>query len=588
MKIARFLRAIALLFVVGTSLASLVEAQSSGPANPTPLPSSAVGSSLHGVVVDSYGPVEGAAVRIHTTEQRVLSAADGSFVFIGLDPTQQITVTAALPGFYIGWETGFPDDSPLTITIEAPYTTDNHAYEWFKQDGVEGSAACKLCHTNHEEWAADAHSQSAVNPRFLSMYQGTDVFGNRSPDPIKNNLGVPQPPDLSQPYYGPGFMLDFPGRAGNCATCHTPMAGKIPNKQNCGWSGCHKDSTAINSSGMIDMGVSPLALTGDAAEGISCEFCHKIGEVYINRRTGLPYEDSPGILSVRLYRPHDNEELFFGSLEDVVIADKKITRDSYLPLFSESTFCAPCHHGVMGGVVGARQVTGGVLIYSSYSEWLASAYSDPETGLTCQECHMGPVDYDHIVFPEKGGPRRDSDQIHNHRMAGSYDDEFVKDAVSMTTDVRSVAGRIWVSVDVTNHGAGHDIPTDSPLRSMMLVVEATDSAGNPLQWRNGPLLPAWAGDTAGQPGYIFAKVLRDQWSGEMPTGAYWRPVEIAQDTRLPANATKTNNFSFVPPVDGSSNIRVRLIYRRVWPDINQWKSWNDSDVLMKESTLTYP
>ena len=28
-----------------------------------------------------------------------------------------------------------------------------------------------------DEWLLDAHSQSAVNPRFLTMYAGTDALG---------------------------------------------------------------------------------------------------------------------------------------------------------------------------------------------------------------------------------------------------------------------------------------------------------------------------------------------------------------------------------------------------------------------------
>ena len=31
-------------------------------------------------------------------------------------------------------------------------------------------------------------------------------------------------PDLSRPYYGPGYKLDFPNTAGNCGTCHIPGA----------------------------------------------------------------------------------------------------------------------------------------------------------------------------------------------------------------------------------------------------------------------------------------------------------------------------------------------------------------------------
>jgi len=54
----------------------------------------------------------------------------------------------------------------------------------------------------------DAHGRSAVNPRFLSMYNGTDVHGNQSPLTrfgYSRDYGrFPLPPDLSQPYFGPG------------------------------------------------------------------------------------------------------------------------------------------------------------------------------------------------------------------------------------------------------------------------------------------------------------------------------------------------------------------------------------------------
>lgn len=193
-----------------------------------------------------------------------------------------------------------------------------------------------------------------------------------------------------------------------------------------------------------------------------------------------------------------------------------------------------------------------------------------------------------VAFPEKGGPQRPADQVHSHRMAGGYDEEFLQGALSLQASARLVAGRLWVTVDITNDGAGHHVPTDSPLRNLILLVEATNSAGQPLDRRSGGLLPAWAGEYRGQPGRLFAKTLRDQWTGEMPTAAYWRPVEVAADTRIPALATRRSSFSFTPPADGSSEIHVRLLYRRAWPDLQAWKGWDDPDILMEEAVLTYP
>lgn len=578
------------LFLGTLTVGLLLAIGNSSPASATVdrLPPASAGA-LSGQVVDSSGPVTGALVKVQLTDFSTLSAEDGSFVLAGLTSGATVTVTAWAAGYYIAWTTGIVGGDPISLTLEAYYKSDNHEYGWFEQDGIEGSASCGTCHPSYQEWQQDAHANAARNPRFLSMYMGTDVAGRRSPDPIKNSLGIPQPPDATKPYFGPGFALDYPSRAGNCATCHTPAAGAINNQQNCGWSGCHATTTSIFAGDkVLDPGVFPIQLSGDAAEGISCEFCHKTEKVYINPKTGLPYEDSPGILSMRLLRPEPGHDLFFGTLDDVVRPELPAARDSYLPFMEQSAFCASCHHGVMGGVVGNMQVTGGVLVYSSFSEWLKSPYSDPETGKSCQDCHMPSLGNQFVAFPEKGGPRRDADQVHSHRMAGGYDEELLQSTLSLHANARLVAGRLWVTVDITNDGAGHHVPTDSPLRSLILLVEATDGAGQPLDRRTGGLLPAWAGEYVGQPGRLFAKILRDQWTGEMPTAAYWRPVEVVSDTRIPALATRRSSFSFTPPADGSSEIRVRLLYRRAWPDLQEWKGWDDPDILMEEAVLKYP
>ena len=114
---------------------------------------------------------------------------------------------------------------------------------------------------------------------------------------------------------------------------------------------------------------------------------------------------------------------------------------------------------------------------------------------------------------------RPQGQVHNHTMPGGYDEELLQNAVALSANAWMVAGRLWVTVDVTNDQTGHNVPTDLPLRHLILLIEATDAAGQKLVWRSGRLLPAWAGEYGGEPGRIFAKILRDGWTGEMPTGA---------------------------------------------------------------------
>jgi hypothetical protein len=547
-------------------------------------------ATLRGVVVDGKGPVAGAQVRIQLSDKMTLSAKDGSFTLSGVSGSDPLTVTAWAPGYYIGWNTAIANGAPLTITLNAHYVSDNANYEWFEQkfgqSKIEGSAACGVCHTANPEWQQDAHAQSASNVRFQTLYNGTDVQGRQSPLTKRNPDGSADPPDPSQPYFGPGFQLDNQGRAGSCATCHTPAAAKLPNNQNCAWSGCHQGSTLQHDYNLPDVSPWPTGLKGDAAEGISCEFCHKIGAVTINKKTGLPYEDSPGILSLRLFRPSQpGQDIFFGPFDDVVRTDLPEARDSYLPLQSESKFCAGCHYGVLGGVVGNMQVSGGLLVYSSYMEWLASPYSDPETGKTCQDCHMPSVDYDYFVFLDKGGTRRNPQQINNHRMLGKNDADFLASAVSMTATARLQNNQVAVTVSVVNDNAGHAVPTDSVLHHVILAVEVRDENGKQLALRSGAALPAWSGDYAGLPGRTFAKIIKDKWTGDVPSAAFWRQAEVAADTRLQPFIPQSSHYIFAGFAGQTASVEVKLIYRRAFQELMQQKGWEDPDIVMKQTKL---
>jgi hypothetical protein len=540
---------------------------------------------IAGVVRDAEGTVAGAVVRVRLTGYTATSAADGSFTLGDLTMTEPVSVTAWAEGYYIGYADGTPGLVPITITIRPHYTTDNLDYEWFSFQGIEGSASCAPCHQSYDEWAADAHGQAAVNPRFLTMYKGTDVDGNQSP--LTLFTGSAAPPDASDsPYYGPGYRLDFPDRTGNCAACHTPLASNMDPNNTCGWSGCHTALTGQRSSSLSDAlalpgdqyGVSPTDLTGNAADGVGCDFCHKIGDVLLDPHTGLPYPDRPGISSMRLYRPEEGQQLFFGTFDDVA------RRVSYLPLLEESAFCAPCHYGVFGGVTASGEVAGGVVIYNSFGEWLESPYSDPETGQTCQDCHMPVTDDDFFAYPEQGG-LRPRHPIHSHLMPGAKDEGLLQNSVTMTTTARLQGDQVLVEVSITNDRTGHHVPTGVPLRHMLLAVRAVDADGNPLLLREGPLLPAWTGDYAGQAGRYYAKILEDEWTGETPTAAYWREIRLVEDTRLAAFATDTSQYVFATPAKGRLIVEARLTFRRAFQELMEQKGWDDPDIVMEKETV---
>lgn len=517
--------------------------------------------SISGIVRDETGPLLGAIVRVQATKNCTTTDEDGSFTLDGIAASDaDVTVTAWADGCYVGWTKASPGARNIRITLKSYYTTDNPEYDWFSTEGLEGSRSCGHCMPGvYAEWQSDAHSKSAVNPRVLTMYTGADMDGNQSPltryGSSRDYGRFPLRPDSGMPYYGPGYVLDFPDTAGNCAACHAPAAAAKPGQAY---------AVHINK------------LSGIATEGVFCEFCHKIGDVRLDSATDLPYPNMPGVLSMRFHRPEKGQELFFGPFDDV-------TRQvSYLPLQKQSAFCAPCHFGQFWGVQ----------VYNSYGEWLESPYSDPERGKTCQDCHMPRTKNTSFVLPERGGARRPPGCILSHRMPGADDVELLQNTATLNVRAQRVGDRIKVEVLVTNEKAGHHIPTDHPARNILLVVSAIDARGQEPECLSNQFIPDWGGkgdapdDYAGRPGKGYAKILEELWTEISPTAAYWRQIVLREDTRIPALATDVTHYEFRAPKDsGTITIEAKLIFRRAFKELARQKKWNMTDILMEQRKI---
>ena len=193
-------------------------------------------------------------------------------------------------------------------------------------------------------------------------------------------------------------------------------------------------------------------------------------------------------------------------------------------------------------------------------------------------------DAEYFVDPEAGGLLREG-QIHIHTMPGASDEELLQNSAAMTATAFISDGVLSVDVAVTNDKTGHHLPTGAPMREVLLVVEAVGDTGEPLPLVSGETLPEWAGDYAGDAGKAFEKLLQDEWTGEMPTGAYWRPVSIVSDTRLPAKATDETHYLFDAQGVESGAVDVRLIFRRTFQALAEQKGWNDPDILMEQNVL---
>ncbi len=490
-------------------------------------------TTLTGTVTDAgKKPLPDALVRLQATGIATRTDRNGAFRLSFADTVTARHVTAWKVGFLNGGQPLVPGKSEYQIVLTAVSGEDNTLYPWEpSRTSKEGNGkgehkACEACHPSlFPEWKQSAHAGSATNPLFLA------VFNGKGPDGRSTG--------------GPGYRLDFPRSLGNCTTCHIP-------------------ALALNNPFNSD----PNTAQGVAREGIFCDLCHKIEDTSVDTTGG-----HPGILSIRFKRPAPGQQLFFGPLDDVVAGP-----DTYGAVYKDSRYCAPCHNGTFWGIPA----------YSEFSEWAASSYARKE--VSCQDCHMRlEGGARRFAIAQEGGMVRDPATISSHVVYGLNDEPFMKGSVALSATASPVGDALRVRVSVKNVTAGHHIPTGSPMRNMVLLVEATNADGRRLQQVKGEVVPDWGGkgppgenNYAGLPGKGFAKILAtlieypaDRKLGrkftEVHPAPYWRPTSLVSDNRIPANGTDSSEYLFQLPAKagGAVTIRTRLIYRRTF------KSWGD-------------
>jgi len=177
-------------------------------------------------------------------------------------------------------------------------------------------------------------------------------------------------------------------------------------------------------------------------------------------------------------------------------------------------------------------------------------------------------------------------------MPGADDEKLLQNAASLRVDASRQGDRIAVDATIVNDRTGHHVPTDSPLRQMILLVQASDAHGQALPQLEGPTLPGWCGRGdprrgyyAGLPGKAFAKILEERWTGISPTGAYWNPTRLLSDNRIAALDSDTSRYLFLAPREGQTTIEVRLLFRRAFKQLMDQKGWSDPDILMAREAI---
>jgi hypothetical protein len=513
--------------------------------------------------------IDRAIARVLGTKQ--VSALDGDTLALeSCSNSQYISVWA--PGHYIKTiqcDGKSPTEYPVTLDPLNP--VDNPNYAWVDGDLRSNSALnCATCHSDpaaglneYGEWDVDGHANVFVDPYFWTVYMGANTLQTAgSPDALS-------------------FRAAYPGETGRCIFCHAPAALPILQR-------------GINwPTGNTPM---PQARLNVETEGITCDVCHKVADVLIGDN-GLPFADRPGVLSLTLQRPSSNDLFYFGPRPD---HRPGLSQNSggiahmaaCSSVFSESEFCAACHYGKFFDAV----------IYNSYGEWLESDYSKKQIDSaenkgyrTCQDCHMISSQLVGESAPAARGACSQTNQSFrdfSHNMMkrdNTRSPILIQGAATVTVDASKDEGKIKVKVTVVNKQAGHKLPTDSPLRHLILVVEARDTNGKLLVQLEGPTIPEWGGSSdepggyAGQPGVIYANILKDKVEDTVPAIDYWNPTIPAwkgSDTRLVPLKEERTAYSFVAPSRGEVVVTARLFYRYAFLDLILRNSWPLRDILV--------
>ena len=521
---------------------------------------------IRGRVTSIYGPVENARVRIIGEESFTLTDRQGRYELqTALPANSRLIVTAGKEGWFNNGQIANFSGRTRDIFLNPVYLNDRADYRFISP------VTCSQCHvklTRYYDQSKMAHTTS--NPKLLNMYYGTDAF--------------------NRPGLGPGYRLDNPDSEGNCTTCHAPStAGAVPASQ---------DLKNVLRSPWTEW------------DGISCDYCHKVRKVIKDKtrpsQTTAVHERQTPV--------QGNSILVFGPYDDVIAPPMSA---SYNPVFDQGQFCSLCHsqsERLENGnswdsskiysagewkAFGLKDKTF-IPIQTTYQEWKQwqdqLPAGDANKGKKCQDCHMSwrkeMLPYDNYVVDGNArnmwGNFRSPKNIRPHHFDGGTETQL-KTALDLELEGEVSDNKLTITAFITNTNGGHWVPTGETLRSVMLLLKATDSSGKPLKMIKGGILPDWtgkgnvkSGNYAGLPGAVFARVLGDN-EGNLNV-PFWKATRIVSDTRIRPKKTVTLKFEFlVEDPDDEPTAEASLIYRPAFRSLVKIKSWDAEDILITSS-----
>lgn len=269
---------------------------------------------------------------------------------------------------------------------------------------------------------------------------------------------------------------------------------------------CHAPAVLINKDYDLEKEIT--------SEGVTCDFCHSINKINLgDQRAPFKFE---------------NKRVKMGPMSDVVSPahDTKLSS-----VFKSAELCAGCHEYVNDT---------GVKILGTYSEWKDSPYS--AEGKQCQDCHM-PLIAGRVVKDEIKSSNRK--QVNVHDISAGHSVEQLKKAVLVELkNISADKNFIVVSVDLTNVGSGHMVPTGIPRRKLALIVDVKTPKEYLSQRK------------------IYQRIMADDQGNEIKRDweLFRSGVKEVLDTRIKPREKKSESFTFVSPKSTDITVTARVEY----------------------------
>jgi hypothetical protein len=267
---------------------------------------------------------------------------------------------------------------------------------------------------------------------------------------------------------------------------------------------------------------SPIAVeSGDLAlvkkvswEGITCDYCHSVRDVTLSGPNPKATLDYSLVKS--------------GPWKDVT---SPVHGTIYSAVHTSSLICASCHE---------YRNSLGFPVLTTYTEWSKSAYGTKNQN--CQSCHMYEVK-GNVVDPRV--ERTKEAGINLHQIPGSHSMQQLEKALHAQLTTTHEGGRLRIVVEVTNRGAGHSVPTGSPMRQLILEVHASPYGGAPMSERR-----------------VFRRTVADAKNVtiELEPQAFIKGAKTISDTRIPPGETRKETFTFQVPQGTRTQVEADLIY----------------------------